>query len=390
MAWTEQLPSGRYRGNYRTATGQIRRAPGTFTHKAEALRKAGELEAGSRSLGWRDPQAAARSWSDWCDEWQQTRILAPSTARDERLAIKNHLRPQWGDTALIDITRHDIKAWAARLVSDGRAHATMKKLVAIFSASLSAAVDAEIITTNPAARLRLGTPDNTIEHYLNSEEQALLIAAHADHPLSRALTAVLIDCGPRWGEATALRANDIDLERRTIRIRAAWSEGELRPYTKSGRRRTVPLPLRAAHLLKTVMPKRPSALIFSYDGENPIDISSWRQDHHKPAVTAAELPHTRIHDLRHTYASTLLQAGISLAEVGKLMGHVSVLTTSRYAHLASTPSAAVLAALGDPTPIAGDGANVEQPPVADDRMESQSRGGEVIDFMAKRQMRNRI
>lgn len=387
MASTQKLPSGKYRGKYRTADGEQRYVSGTFTHKEQALRAAASAEADTRSLGWRDPRAAARTWGDWSVEWQRTRIVAPSTARDERLAIKNHLLPQWGDTPLIDITRHDIKAWAAELLANGRAHATMKKLVAILSSSLSAAVDAEIIATSPAARLRLGTPDNTIEHYLSGPEQAALIAAHAEHPLSQALTAVLIDSGLRWGEATALTPNDVDLERRTIRVRAAWSEGELRPYTKSGRRRTVPLTQRAATLLERVMPAGRTRMIFSYDGTQQLDISSWRQDRHTPAVRDAGLPHTRIHDLRHTYASTLLQAGISLAEVGKLMGHVSVVTTSRYAHLASTPSAAVLAALGDAHTEPAREPNVDQGAVVNGSEVSQSGGAEIIDFRSKRQVR---
>src|SRR5690606_33477591 len=63
------------------------------------------------------------------------------------------------------------------------------------------------------------------------------------------------------------------------------------------------------------------------------------------ALRAAGVEHARVHDLRHTYASWLIQGGVSLAEVGKLLGHVSPLTTQRYAHLADEPSDAVLAAL---------------------------------------------
>jgi integrase len=73
------------------------------------------------------------------------------------------------------------------------------------------------------------------------------------------------------------------------------------------------------------------------------------------AVALADVGHARVHDLRHTYASWLLQSGrVSLAEVGKLLGHVSPLATQRYAHLDELGADKVLAALG-PAPAAADG-----------------------------------
>lgn len=393
MAWTEQLSSGRYRGGYRIPAGQKRYTDETFPHKAAALRAAAQLEAESRELGWRDPRAAARTWGDWCEEWQTARTLSPASARDEQSAIRNHLRPRWGDVPLVDITRQDIKAWFAELRRSGRAHATAKKLVAIFSGSLTAAVDAEILRSNPASRLKLGTPDNQIEHFLTPAEQERLLAEHADNAFDYALTALLIDTGLRWGEATALTANEIDFERRTVRVRRAWSEGVLQNYPKSKRRRSVPLTRRAGDALSKVMPDTTTRFIFSLDGSTQLDGRSWGS-HHARAVRDAGLPHTRIHDLRHTYASTLLQAGIPLAEVGKLMGHLSVITTNRYAHLAETPSAAVLAALGDPAAIPDpeanaetkSGANLGQDATVEDCKPRSGDGAEIIQFPFKRQI----
>jgi integrase len=64
------------------------------------------------------------------------------------------------------------------------------------------------------------------------------------------------------------------------------------------------------------------------------------------AVGLAGVDHVRLHDLRHTTASWLVQAGITLQEVQRILGHASIVTTGRYSHLGDSQDAAVRAALG--------------------------------------------
>lgn len=90
--------------------------------------------------------------------------------------------------------------------------------------------------------------------------------------------------------------------------------------TKSGRPRVIPLPPQAAQIARTRIPW-------------PLTVWEYRNGFER-AREAAGMPHVRIHDLRHTYASWLAQGGASMMAIRDLMGHSSLAVTSRYAHLA--------------------------------------------------------
>lgn len=103
------------------------------------------------------------------------------------------------------------------------------------------------------------------------------------------------------------------------------------PDTKTGPRR-IPLPQAALKVLQSIerMPGNPYVITGLVPGQHLTDLQRpWRR-----IRKAAGLDGVRIHDLRHTYASNAVMSGLSLEEVGKLLGHTQVQTTARYAHLA--------------------------------------------------------
>lgn len=373
MAWTEKLPSGRWRGAYRLADGS-KRSAGTFDHKRAAMNAAAAAEQEAGQLGWRDPRAALRTWGDWVTEWWPSRAVEPSTLlRDESRRTK-HLDPQWGTVPLVDITRHDVKAWAADLLTSGMAPATVQRCVALLSASLVAAVDAEIITANPAARLRLANADNTRERYLTKDE-AFRLLDEIPEGIPRAMAAMLFGTGLRWGEAAGATVQRLDSDAGVFRVAETWDDKLKQPkdYPKGRRRRTVPVPdWTLDHLEPLVVARRGGFIFLSADG-TPLDHHNYRRRIWIPAVKRADLDDVHLHDARHTYASWLIQQGVPLEEVGRLLGHVSPLTTRRYAHLAETPSASVLGALSRPEPR---GADVGQ--------DTTGIGGNVLQFRPRR------
>jgi integrase len=260
--------------------------------------------------------------------------------------------PRWGAVPLIDITRHDVKAWAASMKRAGLAPASVKRHVALFSSSLAAAVDAEVLTVNPAFRISIASGETDDDRFLTHAEADLLLVQFAPpskYVPDHALIVLLFETGLRWGEAVGLRIERVDLDRRIIRVAEVWDSKlhQPKPYPKGRRRRSVPVPESLVPHLEPLLNRDDDELVFLSDGR-PYAYSNFYHRRWLPAVERSGIGHTRIHDARHTYASWLLQAGVPLAEVGRLLGHVSWTTTQRYAHLAQEVPASVLAALNGP------------------------------------------
>jgi integrase len=362
MAWTEELPSGRHRGVYRTADGR-RKSAGTFSHKKMAQNAASAAEESAARPNWRDPKHAKQTWADWCEVWWATRSVEPSTMRSDLGRRDTHLMPKWATMPLGSITRHSVKEWAAELRNGGLAPATVHRVISLFSASLAAAVDAEILAANPAARLKLPMPSNQSEVYLSRQDAGTLLD-ELDGP-DKALVAFLLGTGVRWGEGAGALVEQLDVERASYRVWRTWDDGAraIKEYPKNRRRRTVPVPAWVLELVEPLVDGRRSGFLFRTSDGTPFDYHNWRNRIWSHATVRAGVAPFNIHALRHTYASWLVQDGVPLEEVGRLLGHVSPLTTRRYAHLAEAPSAAVLAALGDPRTVilgSGIGANVGQ------------------------------
>lgn len=368
MAWARKLQSGKYEARYRDAKGRTRtvEAP-PFTFKEEALRAGGKAEAESRSLGWRDPQAAGRTWREWCESWWPSRVVGTDTEASDRGRRDNYLMPKWGDVRLCDITRQDVKDWAAELrepytdakgVERTRATAYVRLIVGLFAASLAGAKDAEVLPHNVADKLKLrGSPPGQ-DRYLTRDEVARLLDKFETEDY-RTVTRLLVGTGMRWGELAGLHRARVHFDRRVIDVVEALSSKtyQMAPYPKGKRIRTVPIPdwvdLNAIeHVIganecgyKHIEGHCPGPLLLTTDEGFVLNHSRYSSAF-RAAVKAAGLGHVRVHDLRHTYASWLLQGKRSLAEVGKLLGHESPQTTQRYARLAELASQDILDALG--------------------------------------------
>ena len=133
---------------------------------------------------------------------------------------------------------------------------------------------------------------------------------------------LLLLTGGRRGEVLNARFAEFDLDQRVWRI----------PKTKSGRPRTVPLSAAAVELLRELEAQADGP----YVCPNPKTGRPFVQVHYawKRVLRDAGLPDMRMHDLRHSFASFLVNNGRTLYEVQRILGHHTIAITERYAHLA--------------------------------------------------------
>lgn len=367
MAWAEKLPSGKYRGVYRDTYGK-RRSAGVYPHKAKALRAAGVKEEDVRTSLTKNADAHKQTWGEWEPTWWASRSVGEGTLKRDASRRDRYLKPKWADVPLGQITRHDVKIWVADLRRGKHSdkplsNATVARIIHLFSASMVAAVDAEIVRANPAARLKLPPAPATKDRFLDRDTEFGPIMANLPTTDDQLVMMTLVYTGLRFGELSALKWSQVNLADGWLRVAASYDDetGLVAPFPKSKKPRVVPMVpglVEQLRLKKATERPRPSDLVFTSGQGKTLRRSNW-DNVFRGALEATNIgtkehpvqpePAT-LHDLRHTYCSWLAQAGVPLVEIGRLAGHASTATTQRYAHLAPTDTSRVFAALGIAAP----------------------------------------
>lgn len=340
MAWAHKLKNGLWSGRYRDANNTQRTAPGgPHATKREAVRNATDYETRARTTHWLTPQRI--KWADWFTQWSRTRTTDQVTRRHEQHIASKHLTPMWGSTLVPNISPHHVQTWVASLL-DGTAetttrplkHSTVTRILAVLSASLTAATRAGIITTNPCTHVTVGGGKESHERYLTRTQLETVLTHLPD--LYVPPTLFLAYTGLRWSELVPLQQDDINREAGFVTVTKVWQESTrtLKPYPKSRKPRTVPIPERTLNMTPHTNP------VFTGHKGPRLAVKAYRQALNQ-AADKANIPRFRIHDLRHTYASWLIQGGVPLPELARLLGHSTTAVTERYAHLHPEPDSRI-------------------------------------------------
>jgi len=203
----------------------------------------------------------------------------------------------------------------------------LKNALIVLRVILNSAVEDGLLQGNPAAKMGRFLPADPEQFepvaLTRDETQLFLEAVDADFQL---LFLTLVRTGMRWGEAAALRWGDIQFgknqedQNRFIWVRRNWVKGKFTsPKSKKTRRidlsrqlRSTLLEARAASMLNAYLKGQANLsddLVFPSEAGSVLDHSNVYSRYFLPAIERAGLRHFRIHDLRHTFASQLLQDG---------------------------------------------------------------------------------
>lgn len=239
---------------------------------------------------------------------------------------KTHLLPKFGDRPLTELTRQDVVDARAEMLeagySKGMANKWIVQLRYFYNVAKAASVPGA--ESNPAKDIKQQAIEGR-ERFLSVEEtERLRIAvARSENPQLKYIVALLLMLGCRKRELLDAKWEQFDLTRRLWRI----------PITKAGKSRTVVLSEAAIDVLGQV----PRFEGCPYVLPNPHTGKPFTGIHYAwdTARQRAGLPDVRIHDLRHSFASNLLNAGQSLFVVSKALGHSSIRMSERYAHVAN-------------------------------------------------------
>jgi integrase len=142
--------------------------------------------------------------------------------------------------------------------------------------------------------------------------------------------------GLRPAELFALEHRDLDLEERVVYVRRAYANGRVKHVKTRRSMRGVPLQAKALEALKRLPANPNTPLVFPNARGGYIDLHNFRQRHWRPALRAAGIqPLRQPYDLRHTYATFGLRAGLSAFELSRFMGTSLAMIDLHYGHLAS-------------------------------------------------------
>lgn len=254
-------------------------------------------------------------------------------AYERTAAIYSQSAVDWfGPACLVsEITAPKVSAWRDYLLQQGNRPATVNRKMSALRAMLSDACLHGHLSSVPALPQQLRC-NNTKDRVITDRERDGMMAAlvQLGEPAAADLLDFLLETAARYGEAERLRCRDVDLAKKRVTF---WQ-------TKNGKPRTIPLTTRAVSAIESHLTPFPERRVWPFDYRRFSHLFSQAK-----AAIGVEDPALTIHTTRHTCATKLSSAGVSLHHLMTFGGWTSLASVQRYLHLQTDALATCVAAL---------------------------------------------
>lgn len=290
-------------------------------------------------------------FSEYLDYWLNIRKskLEITTYNNYKSIVDNHIVPELGKMELQKIKPLHIQNYYTKK-EDNLSQKSLQHHHRLLSLALKNAVGWQMIPNNPCDHVEAPSPEKSKAKSLTSEEVKHLLESIKDTPLEASIT-LLVFTGLRRGELLALKWNDIDPINKTLVVDESLAVDESKneiifKKTKSeSSNRIVSLsdiPISALRKHKKLQNEQKlkigenytdNNLVFAREDGSPIHPSSFSRQFGR-FIRSTELPHIRLHDLRHTNATMLMNLGVPPKVVSERLGHANIsITLDTYSHV---------------------------------------------------------
>lgn len=280
-----------------------------------------------------------------------------STYATYRQRAFTHIVPRIGTVRLVELTTSKIQHWIDQLSRGETGAKTIEESVRVLNGAMREAVRLDIIRTNPVTGAKSPTPRPSPHQTWTPDEVARVWAFVrsdvSDTPYSAdlmwpALYRVALLTGMRPGETRALQWGDVDLEGRAVTVRRTITRGDnnrevVGTSTKTGRVRTVSLPVSAVNALRAWKVQQARIRLasevwsdhqFVFTGRDGqfLGSTTWQRRHER-IIKGAHVTSIGLHEMRHTFATVMLQRNTHPLVVSRILGHSKIQTTlDLYSH----------------------------------------------------------
>ncbi len=327
------------------------------TTKKEAKEALAEIEKQVKH-GTYMPIRVIPAFSEIADTWLTSKAscVRESTHQQYKGHVTNHLNPFLGEMKVTQVTFGVLEKFKNDALNREVTPATLRKVFVTLNAILDYAVKVRCLEHNPAIYVDRpsggGVHDAEANGQMNvfNPDQIRMLLDAADTGRDKILYMTAVLTGMRQGELLGLKWDDIDWANCQIQVRRSYNHGEFyEPKTKTSKRR-IDLAPELVHELKKwnlACPKGELNLVFPTTTGTTDDAVNMLKRRFFPALDRAGLHRIRFHDLRHTYASLLIDQGEHPKYIQVQMGHSSIkITMDIYGHLMNSVNREAACKLG--------------------------------------------